>query len=756
MHLRNLFLVIMTTLVVVSTSLVSADNQSINESINEQIPIDNIPVIEKIPDGFFVDAPLNPDMQVMIVRVVNQQNEVVISVRSEGESVELFAEDLPDGEYRYQVKTIIPLDTPIGTGADYEADDILIDSGSFTIKNNELLNHTDMGLEQNASRINVVSNFLVSLIGKTLDLVTSPAYADLTAANLIEPAVFFDKLYIDDVDPGPEWKIHAKDSYFRITDIKNNRQAVSIDSAGDISWAGSSMFLDRSSQELSLGTTLTPADFTIYGSIPDIRLHSEGDTSEAEIELNSGDFRIWTRPTDSDGWTQPFHIDTNAPNDSFGVLSDGDISVGSGFYFNLVASDPTLHIGNNTSSAYSLKISTVNTPDIFLQNVGSSGVQMNMLTNEFALDMDTDGDGVRDTSNVFTINKGAPAHSFKIDENGDIFVGPGFQIDSNLSGSGLGAIKIGKGLHAESELQLYGNTATLQLVSDSPLKSWTKLRTNQSSFFIDMAYQEGGILNVVDNIFSISNRAPPLSVAIDAAGNMGMGTFSPAASIHVQRDDSSARILVEETNASAGPRTLFQLKNNGNTKFGVLNTQAGVEWAFANPGTGFRLSRQGSGIVEMEIFNNGNMNIAGALTQNSDINAKTAISDIDSHEILELVGQLPVSKWEYKDARGEAHIGPMAQDFYAAFGLGATETGISTIDTAGVALAAIKALHAENKSLQEQNAGLQKRLEALEQNTVSQVRLEDLEQQQTEMRLMISTLLEARQLPAVVMKTTMN
>ena len=49
MHLRNLFLVIMTTLVVVSTSLVSADNQSINESINEQIPIDNIPVIEKIP-----------------------------------------------------------------------------------------------------------------------------------------------------------------------------------------------------------------------------------------------------------------------------------------------------------------------------------------------------------------------------------------------------------------------------------------------------------------------------------------------------------------------------------------------------------------------------------------------------------------------------------------------------------------------------------------------------------------------------------
>ena len=40
-------------------------------------------------------------------------------------------------------------------------------------------------------------------------------------------------------------------------------------------------------------------------------------------------------------------------------------------------------------------------------------------------------------------------------------------------------------------------------------------------------------------------------------------------------------------------------------------------------------------------------------------------------------------------------MGPMAQDFRAAFGLGETEKGISTIDADGVALAAIQGLNAK-------------------------------------------------------------
>ncbi len=37
----------------------------------------------------------------------------------------------------------------------------------------------------------------------------------------------------------------------------------------------------------------------------------------------------------------------------------------------------------------------------------------------------------------------------------------------------------------------------------------------------------------------------------------------------------------------------------------------------------------------------------------------------------------------------------MAEDFHAAFGLGANDKGISSLDTSGVALAAIQGLNAE-------------------------------------------------------------
>ena len=66
-------------------------------------------------------------------------------------------------------------------------------------------------------------------------------------------------------------------------------------------------------------------------------------------------------------------------------------------------------------------------------------------------------------------------------------------------------------------------------------------------------------------------------------------------------------------------------------------------------------------------------------------------------------------------------IGPVAQDFYAAFGVGHGERHIATVDADGVALAAIQALKKENDTLKKQNQEIQeqtrailKRLEALE------------------------------------------
>jgi hypothetical protein len=62
--------------------------------------------------------------------------------------------------------------------------------------------------------------------------------------------------------------------------------------------------------------------------------------------------------------------------------------------------------------------------------------------------------------------------------------------------------------------------------------------------------------------------------------------------------------------------------------------------------------------------------------------------------VLERVGRIPVSTWSYKSEDPSVrHLGPMAQDFYAAFGLGDTDRAYNAIDAHGVALAAIKALY---------------------------------------------------------------
>ena len=72
---------------------------------------------------------------------------------------------------------------------------------------------------------------------------------------------------------------------------------------------------------------------------------------------------------------------------------------------------------------------------------------------------------------------------------------------------------------------------------------------------------------------------------------------------------------------------------------------------------------------------------------------------------------MSVSSWSYNDAAGVRHIGPMAEDFHASFGLGSTDKAIATVDSDGVALAAIQGLH---QKLEDENAELRRRIELLE------------------------------------------
>jgi trimeric autotransporter adhesin len=75
---------------------------------------------------------------------------------------------------------------------------------------------------------------------------------------------------------------------------------------------------------------------------------------------------------------------------------------------------------------------------------------------------------------------------------------------------------------------------------------------------------------------------------------------------------------------------------------------------------------------------------------------------------------------------GIRHLGPMAQDFKAAFGLGETDTGITSVDADGVALAAIQGL---NQKVESGTRNAETRMENLEtENAALKARLEKLEQ----------------------------
>ena len=98
----------------------------------------------------------------------------------------------------------------------------------------------------------------------------------------------------------------------------------------------------------------------------------------------------------------------------------------------------------------------------------------------------------------------------------------------------------------------------------------------------------------------------------------------------------------------------------------------------------------------------------------SDVHSKENFKPVDGAEILEKLERLDISRWNYKMQPNSEHIGPTAQDFHALFGLGGDDKSISTIDPAGIALAAIQALHQQNQDLQLQNQELTARLAELE------------------------------------------
>jgi hypothetical protein len=102
---------------------------------------------------------------------------------------------------------------------------------------------------------------------------------------------------------------------------------------------------------------------------------------------------------------------------------------------------------------------------------------------------------------------------------------------------------------------------------------------------------------------------------------------------------------------------------------------------------------------------------SGTWTALSSESSKTNFFDIDSKEYLDRVVGLDLKGWSYKTEQAVTHVGPMSEDFYAAFGHGPTDKGISGVDADGVALAAIQGLYELVKELQAENARMREAME---------------------------------------------
>jgi hypothetical protein len=106
----------------------------------------------------------------------------------------------------------------------------------------------------------------------------------------------------------------------------------------------------------------------------------------------------------------------------------------------------------------------------------------------------------------------------------------------------------------------------------------------------------------------------------------------------------------------------------------------------------------------------------------SDRNMKTGFTPVRADDVLAGLMTLPVTQWHYKfESPDVAHIGPMAQDFKATFGVGTDDKHIFQVDADGVSFAAIQALDrrlealsAAQEALERENAELRSRVRILE------------------------------------------
>jgi len=257
----------------------------------------------------------------------------------------------------------------------------------------------------------------------------------------------------------------------------------------------------------------------------------------------------------------------------------------------------------------------------------------------------------------------------------------------------------------------------------------------------------GGLgLSIYDDdyepIVTFNHGADPMTLVVDAEG-VGVGDFSggvPLQDLHVKADEP--QLLVESTAGTTTGRTLAYMKNPGDVRMFWENTDSGDVWQMSLLATVLQMSTP-SGDGKFRVRKNGGLQALNgsttildlsatgdltvkSVTETSSRDAKRGFETVNGLSVLEKVAALPISEWSYRaDGPAVRHLGPMAEDFHAAFGLGKTNKGLTSVDSSGVALAAIQGLNEKLVAKDARIAELESRLQGVE---AMELRLLELEQ----------------------------
>ncbi len=142
---------------------------------------------------------------------------------------------------------------------------------------------------------------------------------------------------------------------------------------------------------------------------------------------------------------------------------------------------------------------------------------------------------------------------------------------------------------------------------------------------------------------------------------------------------------------------------------GPIPTTLISRWPFDNAfsvratgGVGFATAVDGTGMATAGVILPAG---SGTWSSISDREAKENVRPVDEKWVLRKLSNLPITSWNYRTQSDQIrHMGPTAQDFHAAFGLGKDDRHITTVDADGVALAAIQGLY---RMLQDKQAEIE-------------------------------------------------